>query len=371
MKSESKTGILTYQNTLNFGAALQCYALYTYLSRRYPKRKFEIINYKSAIDDRYTINGILKNASSSNRTKIRNIVSVMMSAKKKKKFNEFKKYLQFSEEYTQGTLKNIDGAYESYIIGSDQLWNYKINNGDDHYFLDIVEDKERISTYATSIGLSTVNNEFKNKCKRFIAHYGNIAVREKTAAELLEKTIKRKVLTVLDPVFLLEKEDWKQLAKEKNQKGEALYYIFNKEYVSKANNIARSNNDIKKIVKLNGDVKLKDYLNPSIKVAKNCGPIDFLSYIDNSNLILTDSFHCVAFSIMLHKNFVAFIDDEVMETNSRMKNLLEITGLQSRIYSGNSFSINEKIDWESVDQKIKAERDKSIQYLNSIFKNDH
>ena len=66
-------------------------------------------------------------------------------------------------------------------------------------------------------------------------------------------------------------------------------------------------------------------------------------------------------SIVFHKRFIVFLNDSVMETNSRMRNLLKICNLECLIYSKNMNY--EEIDWELVDKKLDKAREKSKDYL--------
>ena len=59
------------------------------------------------------------------------------------------------------------------------------------------------------------------------------------------------------------------------------------------------------------------------------GPREFLNYIRNAEFVFTDSFHCSVFSILYKKNFFTFnrfAEGAKQSTNSRIDNLLHITG---------------------------------------------
>lgn len=102
-------------------------------------------------------------------------------------------------------------------------------------------------------------------------------------------------------------------------------------------------------------------------------------YICVSNVhakyICTDSFHCTVFSILHHKQFLAFdrySDPLMMSRNSRIANLCDITGLSSRRYNGDVLEQMKKpIDYDRVDERLEKEKAISVAYIReALGKND-
>ena len=99
----------------------------------------------------------------------------------------------------------------------------------------------------------------------------------------------------------------------------------------------------------------------------NVDPNGFLRLIHNATYVCTDSFHCTAFSIQFHKQFMTFYrfsQSSVTGRNSRIDslfNLLEIS--KKHIYSGKISDIDDTINWVDVDVKLKKLREKSIEFL--------
>lgn len=85
--------------------------------------------------------------------------------------------------------------------------------------------------------------------------------------------------------------------------------------------------------------------------------------------MLTDSFHGVAFSINLEKQFVAFKrfkDNELTSQNSRIYNILNKTDLKDRLISTDepvTFLENNIIDYNIVRPLLEAERKLSTDFL--------
>ena len=95
-------------------------------------------------------------------------------------------------------------------------------------------------------------------------------------------------------------------------------------------------------------------------------PFEFLSFIKNAEMIVTETFHGTIFSILYNKNFVSFANNK-----SKLCDLLERFNLESRDASKkNLISIlKEKIDYAKVNKILEKERKKSIDWLiNAIEK---
>ena len=91
----------------------------------------------------------------------------------------------------------------------------------------------------------------------------------------------------------------------------------------------------------------------------------WLNYVKNADLIITDSFHSVAFSIVFHKQFICLANPHRGIT--RLENLLDILGLKSRlVYNINQIEkcvTQSKINYETVEQILNKERSSSIGFL--------
>jgi exopolysaccharide biosynthesis predicted pyruvyltransferase EpsI len=110
------------------------------------------------------------------------------------------------------------------------------------------------------------------------------------------------------------------------------------------------------------------------KAPYNVGPKEFLNYIRNAELIFTDSFHCSVFSILYKKKFFTFnrFSERAKQcTNTRIDNLMNITGLQ-QCRLGNDVNVdeilNKQISFEGVDDKLNVLRAQSMAYLKEALK---
>ena len=105
------------------------------------------------------------------------------------------------------------------------------------------------------------------------------------------------------------------------------------------------------------------------KDIKNAGPMDFLSYLHGAKVVVTGSFHGLAFSINFNKTFYVVKHDT---RNSRMGSLLEILDLTERQEcTPNTVKLLQEkdlyIDYKEINSKLSDERIKSQDYLKTAL----
>ena len=173
------------------------------------------------------------------------------------------------------------------------------------------------------------------------------------------------VSVVLDPVFLLNKEEWQRLS----TKGNA-YELTPDSYILMYDFLGNDNNMIsfvKKyaeeksliIVSIN-DFSERDYADININ---NAGPLEFLSLIDNAACVVASSFHATAFSVILEKEFYT-CNLKGHNNSSRMLDFLSTIGLQDRMNSEDI--IDNPIDWKKISSNLLLKLKQSKEFLNQI-----
>ena len=99
-------------------------------------------------------------------------------------------------------------------------------------------------------------------------------------------------------------------------------------------------------------------------------PLEFVSAVRHAEYVFCDSFHCIVFSILYHKDFFVFPkignNGLIKETQlSRMVDLLDLVGITNRILNNKLPEMQSTIDWNKVDKVIADERIKSRNYLKN------
>lgn len=361
-----KIKTITCHHAYNYGASLQAHALMFLLKEK--GHDVEIINYIPSyvrefnslwmIGDRYKKNFIVKCAFYAYVVPVR-----LLQTKKKIKFDKFSNdYFHLTKEYNSfDELKNDPPKADIIFCGSDQIWNTATDNGlDPSYYAAFASEDTIRSSYAASFSISKIQEEHKAFVIEMLKGMKNISVREKTGLSILNDLNIKNGTQVVDPVFLPDVKHWESLSKPVKDKNYVLVYDQeNSVEIKRVAKYIASKNNIK-------IVAFRD-LYPHFYADKtlwNTGPIEFLSYIRNADYIVTNSFHCTAFSIIFGKEF--FVVPRTHEkVNSRMMDLTTTLGVQDR-YLFDSCTIDKirPIDYDSVYDALSKLRESSLQFIN-------
>lgn len=369
-----KIKTITCHNVYNFGASLQAYALLTYLKNL--GHDVEIIDYMPKylsynlwhISPKWNKNILLRLAF------FAYVIPKRISQKKEReKFDKFTDeflYLSKNRYSSIEELKEKVPLADIYFAGSDQIWNtYSQNGKDPSFYLDFAPSHSIKASYAASLSTSVINPDYEEQVKTWLSKLDYITVREKTGVKILNELGFNDVKVVLDPVFLLGKDKWSKIAEPTLFK-EKYLLVYDQE-----NNRSIKKNAIRLAKKYNLKIVAIESLYPMLyahKRIRNTGPRDFLSLILNCDLCLTNSFHCIAFSIIFNKEFLLFPRTH-QKVNSRMFDLLSSINLQNRIIETNfMYDYSEEINYSEVNEIINSNIIFSKNIINEIIliKND-
>lgn len=350
-----KIGILTFHYCYNQGAVLQAYGLYKYLSHY---ADVEFIDYKLQIlEDRYSIIKSAKNNFHNSKggiNKVRSLISsLIFSISRTIFFNKFiRKYLKCSG-------KSITEIYDHIFIGSDQVWNGSITGGYKNYYWGDFphKNKQKIHSYAASC-IATQDLINKEDVLKRLSIFDDISVRESEAHKLLNDYSITNFL-VLDPVFLLEKEEWLKLTYKIPEK-----YIYEYNILG----VRTSRSIVAKIKKTLGIVHEKNMIYNSQKVCFS--PCYFLSVIRNAEYVVTSSFHGLAFSIILERPFIVIKSNTPKD--NRLLSLLSVIGCEDRAISDVSeIDKLQPINWHIVKERLAVARNNSMNFINKCIGYDY
>ena len=369
-----KVGLLTFHNTLNYGSALQVFATQEALKKL--NIECEIIDYtnqhrKNAYNTIYLAKRELKRKNISLAMKY--FIGSVFIYKRKQKFIDFyRKYVNYTDKkyYSNQELKKINTKYDKFIIGSDQVWNYNNNGNDFSYLLDFVEEKNKKVSYSSSFGLKSIPDKLTDQYTKYLSLFKYLSTREDYGRKIIKELTGKEAELVLDPVFLLDKDDWLSFIKNGNKREN---YIFC--YTNRSNQIENFLNQTQyplincKIYKLSRYLTPKDFINPKIKVCYSISPIDFIEIISQAKLVITASFHCVAMAIILQVPFIAILTGDEGK-DERILNILKMTGLEKRLFNKSTDIglVNKVIDFSDVEKRIQKYREISLNFLeNACF----
>jgi polysaccharide pyruvyl transferase WcaK-like protein len=254
-------------------------------------------------------------------------------------------------------------------VGSDQVWNYNNNGRDFAYLLDFVEDDTKKISYSSSFGIETIQEDLKEKYKYYFSKISKLSTREEYGVKLINELCGKEAELVLDPVFLLSKENWLDMSAKlpKTKKYIFFYTNKNKQLENFINNTKIPTNEYS-IHKLTGHLSPLDFVKRNVKVRYSMSPNEFISEINNADIVVSASFHCIAMSLILNKLFVAIITGNKGK-DERVLNILRHVGLENRIFNENMTldDIYRPIDYNRVNVELRKYVDRSSNYLrNSI-----
>lgn len=384
-KENMKLGIVTFNSVINYGSALQAYAMQEGIAKSGVET--EIIDYRPGMT---SVAERIKN----NWTRLfsvekwKRFLKRKISAKKIYGVNEerakrrAKKFQEFQEERfrlsarinVREDLKNIEKDFDAFVCGSDQIWNPTYIGHDMSYYLDFVSNDWKRFAYAPSIAVKEFPEEYAKEIKVQMQKFERISVREKESVEVVESLIGIKPDVVVDPTLLLTAEEWHKIEKAPVKEYIESPYIFcyflgpNQEYCEYVNKLKELTGC--KIVMVTC-TELRVFENYGDVICEDIGPAEFVYLIHHADYVCTDSFHGTVFSIINQKRFFTFKrykDASKSSENSRIYTLLEMVDCSQRLIE-QAIDVEkiymDEIDYSSITTKLSNYREQSEEYIRS------
>ena len=205
---------------------------------------------------------------------------------------------------------------DMFMIGSDQLWNYSVSkNFGRMFYLDFVADYKRKISYATSFGheIDFAPENQRKLLQSYFKRFDKISVREDNGVNILRDIYGINAEEVIDPVFLCDRKFYEDMANKSKINIPKEKYILSclidptedkKVSIETLSNIS---NEMKTVNILDGFYWLSDKNAEKIGIEREKGveTADWINYIRNAEMIITDSYHTMCLAIIFKKNFIA------------------------------------------------------------------
>ena len=359
-----RTATLTFHAPNNNGSFLQAYALQKVL-QNYDIEN-EIVNfYPNKQERQYKVLRIPKSMGDIARDGIA-ILHYRGLSNRFRHFTEMRaKYLKMTPRIkTETEAINILKRYDVIICGSDQIWNTEARDFSDVYLLQGIQTKK--IAYAVSCG-SHIEQIDAARVVKSAKEFDAISVRESSTYDLLQENAIPNVEIVIDPTLLLGKDEYQILLEDVPIIDEDYIFLYTINY---SDNILRAVAEFSKRCGMPVYTPFTGFSayrcsKYGIKILWNVAPDKFLNFMYHARWVFSNSFHGIAFSIIMNKNFY-----RVCELNTageripddRIDNLLSMLDLTDR----NITSIKNKdsdIDYARVNSSLTFLREKSIQWL--------
>lgn len=345
-----KAGILTLYEADSYGAVLQAYALQYILARLGADSEFVNIRMPG------------KSVEPVQVPRAAALFARRLQAEEQKRaalFAEFrKKYLRFSRPYDP--RENIDGDYDLFIAGSDQIWNFQIPGVDARYFLPFASPGKRCS-YAASFGTDALPEKVRDWTAAQLKQFHAISLREERGREIVKELTGMDALVHLDPTLLPKRSQWKSLTEEHTEKGYILLFLL--KYDEALVNAARQEAE-KQGVEL-CTITACFLPQTGVRAWNTAGVTDWLSAIRNAGCVFTNSFHGAVFSMVFERDFhIRGLTGELSSRNGRLEELLSFLGLSQALEGV------VRPDYESVWVRLEGRRQESLDYLRRLVAYD-
>lgn len=348
-------GIVTFFKSYNYGVWLQAIATQQFFLKN--GYKAHIINYTNVLEDSKTQYAYKEHDKFYGY--VTSFIKSILFGKVKYYKRGFAQYLDnyyvlSPQKYHDiEDMQNIE--YDVLVAGSDQLWNPETTSGilDKVFLLQFGKAKKHISI-ATSIGSTPIDSENGKIISEALESFDAISVREQYAVNELHRFCDFPIKVIMDPTFLLDKNDWIEIAQtnrnisiDSHAKYILTYFISTDKRSERYQKIVENYSK-----KFNLPVWAIQFScapsTPCDKIIVGASISDFINLIVDAALIITDSFHGVALSLNLNANFIAVTNKSNPE---RVRFLLEQVALSDRIekrpenYTPIDYSIvNEKLN---------------------------
>ena len=218
------------------------------------------------------------------------------------------------------------------------------------------------ASYAASFATDFIEDKYKKLVVSNVGKLDGVAIRESSGVKILKDLGINNAINVVDPVFLLPKDEWNKISNKEFKEKYILVYDFDNNKLIE--NIAKdiANKYGYKIYTIcSGKQGYED------KSFHSEGPDTFVSLVKDAKFVISNSFHAVVFSIIYEKEFI--VVNRMENINTRMRDLLKGLGLQNRLVKDNynMDKICEGIDYINVKKNLNNKINISKNYLKNIL----
>lgn len=279
---------------------------------------------------------------------------------RKNAFPFFQRYISHSELiYSLQSLKRhvCKANYDVLIVGSDQVWRkaYTERWGVDRFFLDFASENTKRIAYAASFGKFDMEYTIdeKDRLSKLYEKFDAVSVREISALDVLKKHnwSKPEAVWVLDPTMLLTKEHYLKLINEGEttaSNGNMFCYILDR--TEETSQLIDAISKSKQLTPFYSSIHENNVERISVE--------QWLRSFDDSEYIITDSFHGVVFALIFNKPF--YLIENSSRGNARFDSLAYAFGISPN---------HNEPNWNILNKRINEMREVSMCFLEEKLTN--
>lgn len=353
-----KIGILTFHRAINYGAVLQCYALSETLKKM--GHDVYVIDYRQPRVEK-TDRHICSKAERFHLLCSFHLRSWLYYNRNwrsheetEKKFDDFlNKHFKFSKPCD---FNSVPTNFDSYIIGSDQVWNSVICDGIDPVYWGEFHRLQGslLVSYAASTSVADMKNNNPHELFRKLSNFNALSVRDENVARFINEnaSMQSSVQTVLDPTLLGDASIWDKLNVIWQSREPYVLYFAARHCIKRPNVVKEKAQRIAKL--MHCGLKTIDFGVDT--------PEQFIAKFKGARAVVTSSFHGVAFSLIFNRMLFAVRYND--EQDSRYVNVLHDIDAD---YMLTSFDCDNEtpyeVNREVLNRKLSVLREDSLKFL--------
>lgn len=333
MTTAPKVGIITFHDTPNYGATLQCYALSRYLGSL--GAEVEVINYRPP----YTTWQYAKSLFLGRRRGLGNLSRVSLFLR----FLKERLRLSGPSIRTPDGLNTLSTRYDMAVTGSDEVWKVDhMRRFDPSFYLDFCDpETTRIISYAASASMVTDLTGLAAEVQPLLKRFSAIAVRDPETGAQVETLTGMAPELVVDPTLLW---DWssEDLPPLRAAGYVAVYSWLSDSEFSEVRRAADARGLAVVCVGCRHRLANENRL--------GVGPTEWLRMLKHADLVVTNFFHGVVFTLLFGRPLYAHVDGA---KRRKLERILTLAGKPQPLHDGLAAITTPGADWSYDADQVK------------------
>lgn len=253
-----------------------------------------------------------------------------------------------------------------FLSGSDQIWGGHEYIVDFTRFLRFAPQSKRIA-WAPSFGTTDIADYNKKSYRKYISQYKALSVRETSAVHIIEELTGKTPTVLIDPVYLLTRNEWLEFAPDILPDKYILCY-----FLDEPSALAMNQIDYYCDINHTKVILFGPWNQAYSEIAAehlHGGPKTFVSLIAHADCVFTDSFHALSFSLIMNTPFWVYRRNYLhgIDQSSRVVSILEKVNMLQ--YFEPQSGCDQNWDFSVANSIIEKERNAMIEYLHPYVDN--
>ena len=362
-------GIVSYNincNFTNYGSALQSWSLSQMIDLIGADLGIQskLVDYcPRVLEDSDCLNPTKKMWDKDNEA--RRQVEMMMPAiiENHQKFEAFytNRFRRTKRKYTDDNFNEIvkDEDITGFVCGSDTIFCINEFKGFvEGYYANFDCMRGKSVSYAASFGDPSFSIQDYLTLNERLQNFKALGIRENNMLPYVREHVKVRAERTIDPTLLAEPLLFESLI-AKPQLNEKYILLYSRRYNWKmeqfAENLAKKRGLKLVEISIRATNEEKGHV-----MRYDAGVEEFLSLVKHAECVVTNSFHGVIFAVQLKTPFYCFSREQ---GDTKIREILDLFGLNNRIMVNGEESIPFMIDFDDVHKKIAVARASSKEYL--------